>query len=389
MLKGSLSRHFPSASPRRLLPGRPLLIACAFTLAWPLLAFGTDDAARLEALRGRLQSLERSLDDSRDARDQARLALRDTERRIGATLRDLRQLNRSLRNETTKLERLRADAGARRAQLQAQGEDLTREARTAYLMGRQDYVKLLLNQEDPARVGRALVYYRYLTRARAQRIAHLRAGLTELNRVEAQIAARRQELAVLHDAEVRHKATLERARTERAVATRRLDQTVASQTQEIERLRRDEQRLTRVLGELRRYLPPPPALPGSAARFVEAKGRLALPVSAHARHLADGRRKGVFLSVPPGREVHAVFRGRVVYADWLPGFGLLLILEHGGGYMSLYGYNQSLYPAVGDWVEAGQTIALSGNSGGAPEAGLYFEIRHDGEPRDPLVWLKR
>lgn len=368
---------------------RPLLAAFALLLAWPFLVLG-DDAARLEALRGRLQTLERSLDDSRDARDRARLALRDTERRIGATLRDLRELDRSLRKETTKLERLRADAGARRAQLKAQGADLSREARAAYIMGRQDYVKLLLNQEDPARVGRVLVYYRYLTRARAERIAHLRAGLSELDRVETQIAARRRELATLRDAEARHKAALERARAERATAMRRLDQTVASQTAEIERLRRDEQRLARVLGELRRYLPPPPDLPpGSAARFMEARGRLALPVSARARRPADGRRKGVFLSAPPGREVRAVFRGRVAYADWLPGFGLLLILDHGDGYMSLYGYNQSLYPAVGDWVEAGQTVALSGNSGGAPEPGLYFEIRHHGEPRDPLVWLRR
>lgn len=357
-------------------------------LAWPLLVFG-DDAERLEALRARLQTLERSLDDSRDARDRARLALRDTERRIGAALRDLRSLERSLRKETAKLDRLRAEAQARRAQLQAQGADLSREARVAYLMGRQDYVKLLLNQEDPARVGRALVYYRYLTRARAQRITHLRAGLAELGRVEAQIAARRQELTALRDAQARHNAALERARLERAVAMRRLEQTVASQTQEVDRLRRDEQRLARVLGELGRYLPSPPATPGSAARFGEAKGRLVLPISARIGRPADGRRKGVFLAAPAGREVRAVFRGRVAYADWLPGFGLLLILEHGDGYMSLYAHNQSLYPAVGEWVEAGQTIALSGNTGGTPEPGLYFEIRQHGQPRDPLAWLKR
>ncbi len=384
MPKSALIQHFPSARLRQT-----RLLTCLLVLAWPLLAFGTDDAARLEALRGRLQALERSLDDSRDARDRARLALRDTERRIGATLRDLRELDRSLRNETNKLQRLRADADARRAQLQAQGIDLGREARAAYLMGRQDYVKLLLNQEDPARVGRALVYYRYLTRARVQRMAHLRAGLTELGRVESLIARRRQELTALRDVEARHKAGLERDRATRAVAARRLEQTVTSQTGEIERLRRDEQRLVRVLGELRQYLPPAPTVPGSSARFVEAKGRLALPVSARARRSADGRRKGVFLSAPPGREVRAVFRGRVAYADWLPGFGLLLILEHGDGYMSLYGYNQSLYPAVGDWVEAGQTVALSGNSGGAPEPGVYFEIRQHGEARDPLAWLKR
>lgn len=364
------------------------LVVALLVLAWPILASG-GDTDRLEILRGRLQTLERSLDDSRDARDRARLALRDTERQIGQTLRDLHELDRSLRKETQKLDRLRGDAGARRAQLQAQGADLSREARAAYLMGRQDYVKLLLNQEDPARVGRTLIYYRYLTRARAQRMAHLRAGLAELGRVEAQIAARRQDLAALRDAEARHKAALERARAERAIAMRQLEKTVASQTQEIDRLRRDEQRLARVIGELGRYLPPAPALPPSTARFVQAKGRLALPVSARVRRPADERRKGVFLPVPPGRDVRAVFRGRVAYADWLPGFGLLLILEHGDGYMSLYGHNQSLFSTVGQWVEAGQTIALSGNTGGSVQPGLYFEIRHHGEPRDPLVWLKR
>lgn len=353
------------------------------------MAVSADDRAQLEALRERLHGLERRLDDSRDARDRARLGLRDIERRIGATLRDLRRLDHALRDQTRKLERLRTDAEARRAQLQAQTTDLSREARAAYLMGRQDYVKLLLNQEDPARVGRALVYYRYLTRARTQRIAHLRASLAELSRIEDQIAARRRELATLRDTEARERATLERARGERAAAMRRLEQTVASQAQEIDRLRRDEQRLTRVLGELRRYLPPAPALPGSTTRFADAKGRLVLPVAARARRPADERHKGVFFNAPVGRQVHAVYRGRVAYADWLPGFGLLLILDHGDGYMSLYGYNQSLYTAVGDWVEAGQTIALSGNSGGASEPGVYFEIRHDGEPRDPLVWLRR
>lgn len=368
---------------------RPLLVVLSLALIAPVLALADDDR-QLAALRARLQALERSLDDSRDARDQARLALRDTERRIGASLRELRALEQSLREQTARLDALRTQANARRAQLQAQGADLGREARAAYLMGRQDYVKLLLNQEDPAQVSRALVYYGYLTRARAQRIDHLRAGLTELDRLQAQIGTRRQELLALRDVQARQKTSLERARAERAVAMRRLEQTVASQTQEVERLRRDEQRLARVLGEINRYLPlPPAALPGTSARFIEAKGRLALPVSARVRRPADGRRKGVFLSAPAGREVRAVFRGRVAYADWLPGFGLLLILEHGDGYMSLYGHNQSLYATVGDWVEAGQAIALSGNTGGTTEPGVYFEIRHHGEPRDPLAWLKR
>ena len=145
------------------------------------------------------------------------------------------------------------------------------------------------------------------------------------------------------------------------------------------------------MGELTSLPAMAPAAPG--ARFASLKGRLPLPLAGRVtarfgddKGIGQLKWRGAFIAAREGQEVRAVHRGRVAYADRLRGFGLLLILEHGDGYMTLYGHNQSLYREVGEWVDAGQVIAAAGNTGDAPQAGVYFEIRHDGEPDDPLRW---
>lgn len=355
-------------------------------------------AEQLKTLRGRIEVLQHSLNETRDERDQARAQLREVERAIGRLVQEQKRLQAQLKTENGKLQALRARAQRHRAELAVHTESLGGEVRAAYAMGRQEYLKLLLNQQDPASLARVHAYYRYLTQARAARIGEMRASLAQLTVLEQQISERTRALNALRATQTEQQQSLKDSRAQRATLVAGLNQKLSSQSHNLERLRRDEQALARLLRELSTVLadaPKPPAPIGPGARFRDFQGKLPLPVKgrilAHhgdPKNVGDVRWKGVFLAAEEGREVHAVFRGRVAYADWLRGFGMLMILDHGDGYMTLYGHNQSFSKSVGDWVEAGQAIAHVGNSGGNAQSGLYFEIRHQGEPRNPLQWCR-
>ena len=373
----------------------------------PTLAKNSDTSEQLQALRGHLKDLEKDLNASRGERDSLRDALRDTERDIGGLLLNLKQLDASLRSETTRLGRLQNEDAQQRRQIQTQLDHLENEARAAYILGQQESLKLFLNQENPAEVSRVLTYHRYLQQARAARIQSARTALGQLLVLQEQIRSHREELTALRTEELQKKQTLEASRRKRGQLLAQVNRRVLNQSQEKDRLQRDEQRLVRLLNELRSAKLNPPRRPPSKdsesdapfpsldGRFADYKGKLPLPVKGKIsarygapRNTGELKWRGIFLSAPEGRNVVSVFRGRVAYADWLRGFGLLMVVEHGDGYMTLYGHNQSLYKEAGDWVEAGQAIASIGNTGGPSETGLYFEIRHDGEPRNPLDWCK-
>ncbi len=352
------------------------------------------DEARLQQLRARIQTLQQQLNETRGRRDAVREEVQTLERQIGALLRNLRQLNARLKADNRKLERLRQRAARERRKLGVQFEGLEHQARAAYLLGRQEYVKMLLNQKDPTNLARVLTYYRYMNRARTERIRSIKTALAQLQTLENQIQKRGRELMRLRASQTQKKRELETSRARRGELLAHLNRRVRDQSQEIKRLRADEQRLERLLGKLTSYLTDIPSLPGKEAHFGKYKGKLPLPTRGRItarfgqkKRLGDLKWRGIFVAGREGQDVISVFRGRVAYADWLRGFGLLLILDHGNGYMTLYGHNQSLYKEVGDWVEAGQTIASVGSTGDVPRSGVYFEIRHKGKPRDPLRWF--
>lgn len=357
-----------------------------------------EKAEQLRQLRGRIGALQQSLNETRGERDQARAQLREVERDIGRLVNDQKRLKTRLKTDTGKLQALQTRTRNIRAELRAHSESLASQMRTAYAMGEQEYLKLLLNQQDPASVARVHVYYRYLTQARTARMDEIRASLAQLAALEKQITERTRKLTTLRAEQTKQQQVLRETRARRGTILAGLNQKLSSQSQAIEHLKRDERGLVRLLRELSSALADAPNLPGPVgpgARFQDFRGKLSLPVKgrilAHygdPKNVGDIRWKGLFLAAREGRSVTAVFRGRVAYADWLRGFGLLIILEHGDGYMTLYGHNQSLNKAVGDWVEAGQVIASVGNTGGNPQSGLYFEIRHQGEPRNPLQWCR-
>jgi len=366
------------------------IVVTLFAFALP--AAGVNDAEQLQRLRDRIQSLEKQLNDTRGQRDAVREELQGEERRIGELLRRLREINARLTQDEDTLATLRREAAAERRQLDAQLRALESQVRAAYGSGRQEPLKLVLNQESPAAVSRLMTYYRYLNAARVARVAELRQTVGRIESLQAAIGAQTQALTAARNEQLKRKSEIEIAQRRRTELLASLDHRARNQSEEIARLKTDEQRLERLLNEIKSYaLPTPPGLP--ATRFAQAKGRLPLPLTGRvvarygeSKHLGDLTWRGIFLGAPEGGQIHAVFRGRVAYADWLRGFGLLLILDHGDGYMTLYGHNQTLHRQVGDWVEAGQPIAAAGRTGDAPASGVYFEIRHNGKPYDPLQW---
>ena len=368
-----------------------LLLGTLLAVSLPVAS--VNDAEQLQRLRDRIQSLQKELNDTRGQRDTVREELQGQERRIGELLRRLRDIDARLAQDGGILEELRRDAATERRQLDAQLHALETQVRAAYTSGRQQQLKLALNQESPAMVSRLMTYYRYLNAARVARVAQLRQTVGRIEALQTAIGAQTQALAAARNQQLKEKSELESAQRRRTELLTTLDNRVRNQSEEIARLKTDEQRLERLLQEIKSYtLPTPPGLP-TATRFARAKGQLPLPFAGRVfarygehKKLGDLTWRGIFLTGPEGGKIQAVFRGRVAYADWLRGFGLLLILDHGDGYMTLYGHNQTLHRQVGDWVEAGQPIAAAGRTGDAPASGVYFEIRHNGKPYDPLQW---
>jgi septal ring factor EnvC (AmiA/AmiB activator) len=376
-----------------------LLAVVVSTLPSPAIGRDTDAehrAAELEQLRSRIQRLQSGLNKTIDQRDSEREELRKLDVEIGRLVHTLRDLDLRLQGQSAQLEALRERQRGARSQLLRQHDALAHQIRATFAMGRQEYVKLLLNQNDPAAVSRVLTYYQYLGRARARQIASMHVALDRLHELEHDIGQQQRELQVSHAAKLEQKQALEAVHTRRTQVLAALSRKVQDQTEEIARLRADEQRLQHLLEQLEDYLAGVPPDPAFNIRFRDFKGKLPLPTQgrflAHFGEPKKGgnlRWKGVLLGGREGQDVVSVARGRVAFADWLRGFGLLLILEHGDGYMTLYGHNQSLYKQVGDWVEAGQVIASLGNTGDVPELGVYFEIRQQGQPRDPQQWLRK
>ncbi len=357
-----------------------------------------EDSARradeLRALRERIEALQQRQEQTRGERDSAQAALRAAEREVGRRLAEIKRLNDDHRRQSRRLDILERAQRDQRAGLQRERAALERALRLAHRLGPQAPLRMLLTPADPAVLARTRTYARYLHEARARRISATRDALGRLRAGELALTRQLAELDGLRRAELGHKQQLDAARTERARVYAELGDELRRQARELERLRRDERELgnlIRQLGAVARDQP----MPRPGGRFGAARGRLALPtpgkISARfgePRGQGDLKWKGIFVSAPEGQEVRAVFPGRVLYADWLRGLGLLLVLDHGDGYMTLYGHNQSLYRKIGEQVEAGQTIGSVGATGGAALPGLYFEVRQDGEPRDPMQWCK-
>jgi septal ring factor EnvC (AmiA/AmiB activator) len=348
----------------------------------------------LDIVRQRISELKERMDKSAAERDRLTTELQAEEIRIAGQRSKLEQIDRRRRSATEKKSQLENELAATQASLEQESTALGVQLRAAFMSGGEERLQLLLNQQDPATLGRMMVYYRYLNDHRASVIAGVAEQLATLDRLFREIATEEQRLTDLASERYRELSTLGAAQEKRAAVLASLRQEIAEQGQEVERLARDEKSLTRLIAELTSILSDYPI--SSEEPFSALKGKLTWPVAGALLHdfgqpRAGGDLKwnGVVLGAPRGREVRAVYHGRVAFADWLAGMGLIVIVDHGEGFMTLYGYNETLLKNAGDWVAPGDVIATVGESGGQSEAGLYFELRRGTQPINPRQWVTR
>ena len=358
----------------------------------PAAAAERDPEKQLGEVRERIEKLQRSMRRDTDRRDSLSAQLRDAEEKVRSTRGRLSDVRRRLAASDERLAQLSAERERNEGKLHDQRAALARQLRAAYMSGREEQIKLLLSQEDPVAFGRMLVYYSYLGRARAGKIAEIEAAVAAIEEAAAQESLERDRLAVLEADSRRELAAVDSARAERGKALRAVNAQIRSNSDAVAKLKREAAALEKLVAELRRALRDLPPVGGQA--FEKVRGRLAWPVAGrivarYGQSRGGGLKwNGVLIETRRGSEVRALYEGRVAYSDWLPGMGLLMIVDH-GGYMSLYAHNEQLYKAAGDRVEGGEVIATAGDSGGRSRPGLYLEIRRGAQPVDPVPWFRR
>lgn len=348
---------------------------------------------QLEQVKQQISQLQKRLDSKRKEYGSATQSLKKTEQRINSAAKILRATQNQIAREKKKLNDNQQQETALQKKKQKHQTILAQQLRSAYSTGRQEYLKLLLNQEQPEKLGRILSYYDYLNKARTQSIRELGETIVQLEQVRTDIQENIKELAILESSQKKEQQRLLGLKEQRKKEVALLARSIASQDKKLSNLRENEEELSSLLQQMQRALQEifkQQNLEGLG----KMKGQLTWPIKGRMllnygeRINRDIRSNGIRISAPEGKEVAAVFHGRVVFSDWLRGFGLLVIVDHGKGYMSLYGNNQSLFKEVGDWVEAGEMIATVGQSGGKQSPGLYFEIRHQGKAHNPMQWIR-
>jgi septal ring factor EnvC (AmiA/AmiB activator) len=347
----------------------------------------------LEKLRKRISSLQQDFDKTSESKAEAADNLRESERAISNSNRRLRELAQQQQSANRELSQLQQRASAIDRELQGQQAMLGRLLYQQYMDGgEQEYLKLLLNNDDPNQVAREWRYYEYIARNRAATLQSLRNGRARLQAVTDQARKKSDEIASLQAEERDQRQLLEQDKRAHQLMLNRISQQMKQQRREIGHLQRNESRLSQLVEKLAHVLPDTQT---DSVAFKSLRGKLALPVKGRVTNKFGARRPestmpwtGWFLRTTPSQPVKAVAAGRVVYADWLRGFGNLLIIDHGQGYMSLYGNNETLYKQVGDSLRGGDLIATVGSSGGNADSGLYFELRFEGKPFDPGKWVR-
>jgi len=348
----------------------------------------------LDTLRQRIRSLEQQLAEQRSSRGSAAVSLRQAEKNRQAARRELRRLDTELSEARARLVELERNVARRAGELTAERAALGRQLRQAYTQGREEWLRILLSGDDPIAGGRQLVYYRYLNAARSEAIAAVLARLESLRSAQAAAAEQAARLESLRQSQAQRAEEMAAAEAQRRDIIARLDRDIEAGQGEVAMLQAQAAQLGELVKELTRALADLPV--GDDGGFAEHKGAMDWPVEGrtlqrYGQRRADGqlRWQGQLIAADSGAEVRAVHRGRVVFADWLSGMGLLLVIDHGDGFMTLYAHNQDLLREVGDWVGPGEVIAHVGESGGRTRAALYFEIRRNGRPVDPRRWMRR
>lgn len=381
----------------------------------------------LSEVQQRLEALKKQLNSSQEAYKDAADALKDSEVAISLANKKLYEINQRQQQNKETLAQLASDSISANQTLSQQQQLLSSQLYQQYIHGKQSYVQMILQSEHPSEIARDVYYYSYIAKARAELINKMQGSLDKINQLNAVTAGAQQQVLLLKQKQVETRQSLESQKREKSKVVSSLSQKIAAQRGEIKKLSRDEKQLSQLVKRLASIRPSStrkPSMPDSpdqsamkepapqnrstktvianttlpsnefvGGNFSTLKGKLRLPIRGNVSNRFGASRedsgiswKGLFIRANAGTEVRAVANGQVVFADWLRGFGNLIILDHGDGYMSLYGNNQALLKAVGSNVRTGDTIAAVGNSGGNESNGLYYELRRQSLPFDPLSW---
>ena len=349
---------------------------------------------KLEQVRAEIKKITDAERATSEQRGDAANALREQDLKVAATSKELRAIDQQLDAQQTKLAKLQDDRDTLDAKLKDQREALAALVRSAYAMGHGEELKLLLAQERIDDISRMLQYYHYFEKARVGEIDGLLKDLDALSQVQDAIEKETAELTATRDQRTAQSKQLDDEREHRAKVLADIDDALKDQRARLAALGKDEKATVDLLAKLRDIFADIPKQLAGAEPFAQLRGRLSWPIRGQivsdfgSHDAADQSSAGMMIAAKEGSDVRAVSHGRVVYADWLRGYGLLLIVDHGDGYLSLYGSNEALLKDVGDWVDSGDVVATSGDSGGRKTSGLYFELRYQGKAVDPKAWLK-
>ncbi|HUQ11605.1 MAG TPA: peptidoglycan DD-metalloendopeptidase family protein [Steroidobacteraceae bacterium] len=381
------------------------LVLAAGLLLLPLLGLpGTSIAqeaspakaeAELKAVRAQIDKVKAEMERDAGRRDKLAREIEASEKSVSSARGELDKLRRERAEHTARRAELAALRRTEEAALARDRDALAGQIRAAHMIGQDEPLKLLLNQRDPAQAGRVMTYYQYFGRARASQIAAINGHISELDTLDTELASEEQRLTALEEEQKGEVAKLQSARDRRGRALASLETESKNRARELQRLKDQQGGLEKLVRELRRALERIEKFPtDSKDAFARLRGKLAWPVSgkllaSYGQVRAGGMKwDGMLVGGSQGTAVRAVYHGRIVYADWLSGLGLLTIIDHGDGYLSLYGHNDRLYKEVGEKVTAGDVIATVGDSGGRQTPALYFEIRKAGRPVDPRPWFR-
>ncbi|WP_423185463.1 murein hydrolase activator EnvC family protein [Alishewanella sp. d11] len=367
-------------------------LVCVCVSMIPAFAQNTPTAER------ELQQVQQQIKQTEQTLRQQRRQLQQAEQKLQQADQALAQASLKLRQTTARKQQLEQESARLSLQQQKLQQELTTQQKllaaqlkSAYSMGQHDYSRLLLNQQDTAKLERILTYYQYFNQARMRQLAKINKTVQEL----AQIAAKLNEQQVLIQAELtnleQQQQQLTVARASQQDSIKQLQSVLAEQGNQLSYLRQNESSLQNTINELRRLAD----LNKDMAGLTAGKGKYPWPVKGQLlQRFGQNRQggmpaRGILIKGINGANVQAIAEGRVIYADWLKGYGWVIVLDHGAGFMSLYGHNQTLLKQPGDRVSSGEAIALVGASGGQADPALYFEIRDKGEAINPLLWLTR
>nr|WP_150912387.1 peptidoglycan DD-metalloendopeptidase family protein [Marinobacter halotolerans] len=348
---------------------------------------------QIEALKEEIADIDEWLDDAEEDRSSLERQLADLEKRIGRLTRERRELRQQASQQQKRLAELDQQETKLVRTLDNQRQSLKKQIRAAWMEGDAPAVKVLLNEIDPDKIARTMTYYEYLSRDTVERLEAFSANLKQLKATRKEVQEGRQRLARLEEDVADRQQKLAASKEQRQQTLASLKADIKSRLNEREQLEADRQRLEKLLREVEQAIADIPS-PNESAPFKSLRNSLPWPASGKVTsnfgdRYAKGKlsRTGMLINTSEASEIKAVHYGRVVFANWLRGFGLITIVDHGDGYMTLYGHSSSLFTSPGDWINAGEAIALAGRTGGTDEPAVYFEIRHKGQPVNPARWL--